>query len=217
MLALICCVGCNEKPQRMPIMVEPWYNCDPLTIQVGKFSDRLKSEDVAKLQLVAEDIRTEIDQTPIEALYVLAIRLYDVGQKEDAIYWFYTAEFRSGIYMEMIEETGGVGDAAFESKQAQIAFSKILGEPINSYAIDVSDKFIKILETVDKEGVQSGYIGLAYPKLSFKPETMQAEIVKEVAVESTKLRQFIIDNRERIERACKENVTDGKNDLDEKI
>ena len=47
----------------------------------------LKSEDVKKLQSTADVIRAEIDNTPIETLYVLAIRFYDLGQKDDAVYW----------------------------------------------------------------------------------------------------------------------------------
>lgn len=84
--AVFCLVSCNNESKRMPIYVEPWYNSEPLTIQVGKFSDVLKSEDVKKLQSTADVIRAEIDNTPIETLYVLAIRFYDLGQKDDAVY-----------------------------------------------------------------------------------------------------------------------------------
>ena len=107
--AVFCLVSCNNESQRIPIYVEPWYNSEPFTIQVGKFSDVLKSEDVKKLQSTADVIRAEIDNTPIETLYVLAIRFYDLGQKDDAVYWFYTAQFRRNLYARMIENVGGVG------------------------------------------------------------------------------------------------------------
>lgn len=44
--AVFCLVSCNNESERIPIYVEPWYNSEPFTIQVGKFSDVLKSEDV---------------------------------------------------------------------------------------------------------------------------------------------------------------------------
>lgn len=104
--AVFCLVSCNNESERIPIYVEPWYNSEPFTIQVGKFSDVLKSEDVKKLQSTADVIRAEIDNTPIETLYVLAIRFYDLGQKDDAVYWFYTAQFRRNLYARMIENVG---------------------------------------------------------------------------------------------------------------
>ena len=181
--AVFCLVSCNNESKRMPIYVEPWYNSEPLTIQVGKFSDVLKSEDVKKLQSTADVIRAEIDNTPIETLYVLAIRFYDLGQKDDAVYWFYTAQFRRNLYARMIENVGGVGEPAFECRQAQLVFNKLSGKWINGYAGGVPDKWLEILAQVINEGRKSGYVGLAYPKLTFKPETEQAAVAEEIAKE----------------------------------
>ena len=208
--AVFCLVSCNNESKRMPIYVEPWYNSEPLTIQVGKFSDVLKSEDVKKLQSTADVIRAEIDNTPIETLYVLAIRFYDLGQKDDAVYWFYTAQFRRNLYARMIENVGGVGEPAFECRQAQLAFNKLSGKWINGYAGGVPDKWLEILAQVINEGRKSGYVELAYPKLTFKPETEQAAVAEDIAKELSELRQYIIDNREEMAQARKENGIEGK-------
>lgn len=208
--AVFCLVSCNNESQRIPIYVEPWYNSEPFTIQVGKFSDVLKSEDVEKLQSTADVIRAEIDNTPIETLYVLAIRFYDLGQKDDAVYWFYTAQFRRNLYARMIENVGGVGEPAFECRQAQLAFNKLSGKWINGYAGGVPDKWLEILAQVIDEGLKSGYVGLAYPELTFKPETEQAAVAEEIAKELSELRQYIIDNREEMAQARKENGIEGK-------
>lgn len=208
--ALFCLINCHCKVMRMPIYVTPWYNSDPFTIQVGKFSEMLKTNDVEALQNVADKIRVEIDKIPIETLYVLAIRFYDLGQKEDAMYWFYTAQFRRNIYARMVENVGGIGDAAFELLQAQSVFNKLSGKWINGYAGGVPDKWIEVVTKVSKEGVKSGYIGLTYPKLTFKPEIEQVAVVKEIAGEFAKLIQYIVDNREEIAQLRKENGIDGK-------
>lgn len=209
--AAFCLINCySESTKRISIYVTPWYNSDPFTIQVGKFSDRLKTNDVKELQSIADKIRAEINQTPIETLYVLAIRLYDLGQKEDAVYWFYTAQFRRNIYARMIENVGRIGDPAFELLQAQSAFNKLSGKWINGYAGGVPDKWIEVITKVSKEGLKSGYIGLTYPKLSFKPETEQAAIARKIVEEFSELKQYIIDNREKIARLRKENGIEGK-------
>ena len=207
---MCCVVGCNKKPERMPIYVIPWYNSDPLTINVGSFSNALRSDNVRKLLATADDIRADIDRTPVEAIFVLAIRLYDVGQKDDAIYWFYMAQFRRNLYARMITKVGSVGDRAFELEQAQSAFKKLSGRWINGYAGGVLDKQLEILDRVRAEGLQAGYIGLAYPELEFKPEIEQAAVVKEIAGYVSELQQYLIDHREELERARKENEIEGK-------
>ena len=44
---------------------------------------------------------------------------------------------------------------------------------------------------------------MAYPKRSFKSETEQAAVAKEIAKELSELRQYIIDNREKMAKPVK--------------
>lgn len=207
---LFSLVGFIAQAQRMPIYVLPWYNSEPLTIQVGKFSEKLKTEDVQQLQIIADEINKEIDHTSIETLYVLAIRFYDLGQKEEAIYWFYTARFRQLLYAKMVENVGGIGESAFEFKQAQNAFRQLAGEYINGYAGGIPDRLIEIISKVSDEGISCGYIGLAYPNLSFKPYQEQAVVARRISISFLELKQYIIDNREYISKTRKEQGIEGK-------
>lgn len=77
-----------------------------------------------KVQLIK--FGRKIDHPPIEILYVLAIRFYDLGRKEDDIYWFYTAQFHRNIYAKMVENAAGIGNPAFEQLQAQSTFNEIV-------------------------------------------------------------------------------------------
>ena len=52
----------------------------------------------------------------------------------------------------MIENVGGVGEPAFECRQAQLAFNKLSGKWINGYAGGVPDKWLEILAQVIDEG-----------------------------------------------------------------
>lgn len=202
--------GCGSKPQRMPVYVLPWYNSEPFDIQVGRFSDELKSDDPQQLLETAEKIRSQIGSTPVETLYVLAIRLYDVGEKDEAVYWFYTAQFRRNLFARMILSEGGAGDPAFECGKAQTAFNTLSGKWINGYAGGAADKWLETLFRVIDEGPRGGYIGAAYPDLTFRPEPEQAAVAHGIARELAELRQYIMDNREEMARARKENGIEGK-------
>lgn len=207
---LFCIAGCSDKPQRMSVYVLPWYNSDPFTVHVGQFSDELKSDDPQLLLETAGKIYSELASMPVETLYVLAIRLYDAGVKDEAVYWFYTAQFRKNLFARMIESVGGVGDPAFEYSQAQAAFNKLSGKWINGYAGGAADKWLETLARVIDEGPRSGYIGSAYPELMFKPEVEQDSVAQEIAGELAELRQYIMDNREEMVQARKENGIEGK-------
>lgn len=208
--AMFLIAGCGDKPQRMPVYVLPWYNSKPFDIQVGRFSDDLKSDDPQQLLGTAEKIRSQIGSMPVEALYVLAIRLYDVGEKDEAVYWFYTAQFRRNLFARMVLSDDGVGNPAFECEKAQTAFNKLSGKWINGYAGGAADKWLETLSRVIDEGPRGGYIGTAYPDLTFRPEPEQAAVAHGIARELAALRQYIMDNREEMARARKENGIEGK-------
>ena len=57
------------------------------------------------------------------------------------------------------DSVGGVGEPAFECRQAQLAFNKLSGKWINGYAGGVPDKWLEILAQVINEGRKSGYVG----------------------------------------------------------
>ena len=46
----------TAEASRMPVTVSPYYNSDPLTINVGEMSDKLKSENPADLIRLASSI-----------------------------------------------------------------------------------------------------------------------------------------------------------------
>jgi hypothetical protein len=75
---------------------------------------------VAKPQLV----------TPM-TLMVLAVRLYDVGLRDDAVFWFYAAKDRYLVMAEVLDvKSSGLTQVA----QAIGAFATLAGPVINGYA-----------------------------------------------------------------------------------
>jgi hypothetical protein len=137
----------------IPFYATPYYNYDPLTITIGKYQKELLTNDTAKLAALEDTIKKDINNTDIESLYFLSIRLYDVGKKDDAYYWFQTAKSRARIFMNMLDpdKMGSIGSPAFELKQLFIAINQIFGEYMNGYGFNDLDKGVAVLEKVKSE------------------------------------------------------------------
>ena len=102
------------------------------TVRVGKDFDALLSSNRPEDVLAARD-RLEADPdyiTPM-TMTVLAVRLYDAGYRDDAVFWFYAARNRyhtlEGVLELAAPETAGVRDAMH-------AFYELAGPVINGYA-----------------------------------------------------------------------------------
>ena len=126
----------TAEASRMPVTVSPYYNSDPLTINVGEMSDKLKSENPADLIRLASSINAHDLNIPTEALYVLAIRLFDLNEKIPAAYWFYNAQFRTRVLNGLKAQDpdlfgDGMGDGAGEKLAAYNAFSELAGKYFN--------------------------------------------------------------------------------------
>ena len=137
----------------IPFYAEPYYNYDPLKITIGKYKSELLTTDTTKLNALAEKIKADINHTDIESLFFLSIRLYDLGKKDDAFYWFHTAKARAIIFIDMLDpkNIGGIGDKAFELQQFFSTTSQLVGEYINGYGFNDIDKGIAELEKVKNE------------------------------------------------------------------
>lgn len=184
--ATILLEGCaTTDMERMPIMVEPYYNSDPLDINVGKFSEKLMSDDPKDILGVAEDIKKEIGDTPLEALYVLAIRLFDLGEKSPAAYWFYNAQYRTKVLQALLKEQGlldnvKMGDPLFEEMAALNAFTELVGEHINKDLahdpkewVDIISQVQKDVQNLDLRALMDDIPGMANKILDEHPEVIQ--------------------------------------------
>src|SRR5512139_2843547 len=120
-------------------------------IAVGKqYNDLLSSgrrEDV----LAARDLITAKPAlvTPM-VMMVLAIRLYDVGLRDDAVFWFYVAKER---YVVMSEVLDVKSQLLAQADDAVRSFSTLAGPVINGYAFcDLArqkDQHTKAIEWVE--------------------------------------------------------------------
>ena len=189
----------------MPIYVEPFYNSNPFKIAVGEYSAKLGVNSKSRLLSLSKEIKERVDEVNVETLFVLAIRLYDFGLKDEASYWYYTAQLRKNIFICM--------DASHRSSMGEYlqAFKDLSGRWINGYSYGDTDKRIVILEQVIEDNQNMGYIRKAYPNsYTFEPEEEQESCMQEQLEAIQENIKYIRENKEEIARLRKENGVEGK-------
>src|SRR5262245_48484178 len=126
-----------EPVRHIGVYVQPYYEAAatpggrPRVAIGASLSPRLASnrrEDILAARVaIAADPRVITPMT----MMVLAIRLYDVGLRDDAVFWFYVAKDRFITFADVVDvQASGLG----EVQSAMISFANLAGPFINGYA-----------------------------------------------------------------------------------
>ncbi len=154
-LSILYATAIQGQPANAPIpfYAIPYYNYKPLTITIGKYKNELLTTDTAALTRLAATIRADINNTDVESLYFLSIRLYDTGKKDAAFYWFQTAKARARVFISMLDpaKKGGIGAPAFEREALFGAISEDVGEYLNGYGFNDINKGLAVFIKVRSE------------------------------------------------------------------
>lgn len=202
----------QDTKGHIPLEALPYYTYNPLTINIGKYKAELLTNDTAELSKLANKIKLDINNTDIESLYFLSIRLYDLGKKDDAFYWFQTAKARHRIFVNMLDKNKirGIGTAAFELKALFIAINQLVGPYMNGYGMNDIEKGISVLEKVKSEvkDIQS-YINI-YKDVDFIDESNleKEKVNKEADLASTI--EYVKSHKAEIKKQRIENGTQDK-------
>ncbi len=210
-LALFSCnTDTAKNPVKEPIgiYVEPYYNSNPFKINVGSYSEALKTNDDEKILEVAETIKSNIDKVDLMTLFVLSTRLYDLNKKDEAVYWFYTASFRRNVFKKIALDNRH-GTEAGELSQALDAFKQLLGEYVNGYAFGQIDKNIEICKAVIADNSNMKTLSMVYPTLKFD-DTKLEEAVKNAVTDRQEFIKYMSDNKAEIKEQRTQNGIDGK-------
>lgn len=149
-------VAMSAEPVRhIGIYVQPFYEAAqtpdgrPKVIVGEQFNGLLSSnrrEDIlAARDLIAAKPAVVTPMT----MMVLAIRLYDVGLRDDAVFWFYAAKER---YIVMSEVLDVKTQTLAQADDAMRSFASLVGPIINGYA------FLRSCQT-NSAARQGGYVG----------------------------------------------------------
>ncbi|MGB9650367.1 MAG: hypothetical protein WCB01_01040, partial [Candidatus Cybelea sp.] len=140
-------------PGRIDANVTPFYDSSGPVINIGKYSTGLASKTPGEFVATILRMKNQWNDLNFIELYVAAIRLYDLGYRNEATYWFYTAQYRGRLFALLVDQKrlGRIGDRGFELYHAQHAFFELVGPNINGYAFGDLDSVIAVVRRVQKE------------------------------------------------------------------
>ena len=184
----------------IPFYALPYYNYKPLTITIGKYKDRLMTTDTAALTRLAATIKADINNTDVESLYFLSIRLYDMGKKDAAFYWFQTAKARARVFITMLDpaKTGGIGAPAFEREQLFGAINESVGEYLNGYGFNDLNKCLAVFIRVRSEVKDIRSYKAVYKQMVFLDDARLESAKADKAADLGKTIAYIKANRAEI-------------------
>jgi hypothetical protein len=125
-----------EPVRHIGIRVQPYYEAARAPggtprVAVGASFEALASSRRADILAVRDRIVADPGLVTPMTLMVLAIRLYDVGLRDDAVFWFYAAKDRYVIFETVIDVFAG---GLTQVREAVRSFSTLAGPFINGYA-----------------------------------------------------------------------------------
>ncbi len=142
-----------EEPEatgtQMYVELLPYYSPVGPVVNVGTFSGPLTTATVASIGGVAAQMQKEMNTLPVEAMFVLSIRLYDFGYEEEAVCWLIAGRYRARVFRKaLVDQHIELGFPPFERRQAQSALYVLISEAINTFSIDKPAVWIKAHERV---------------------------------------------------------------------
>src|ERR1044072_5082663 len=151
-----------EPVRRVGIYVQPYYESagrpgGRRRVAVGRAFEGLASNKREDILAVRDRIVAEPKLVTPMTLMVLAIRFYDVGLRDDAVFWFYAAKDRF-LTLDQVVDVGAAGLAQVED--AVRSFSTLAGPIINGYAFcDIANQQAiraKALDWVEQNPYEAG-------------------------------------------------------------
>ena len=162
-----------SNASHIDVYVTPYYNSKGPSVSIGRFSSGLAAAKEDEFLATIGRMKKDWDELTFPELYVAAIRLYDFGYRKEAVYWFYSAQYRGRQFGVLLDqsEMGSIGSAGFELLQAQNAFFQLVGPYINGYAFGDTDALMKVVERVQKDGRRIPDLQTIYPGVTFKSKS----------------------------------------------
>ncbi len=189
------------NPSHIDADVMPYYDSKGPVISVGGFSSGLAAAKEDDFLTTIAQMKRAWDRLTFPELYVGAIRLYDLGYRKEAVYWFYSAQYRGRQFGVLLDQTkmGSIGSPGFELLHVQNAFYQVVGTYINGYAL-YTDGLVKVVETVQKEGRNIPDLQAAYPGVTFKNRNEWPSANAELADGMNQLISMLKEKKDDIKR-----------------
>ena len=139
-----------------------------------------------------QQLKASIEKQHPAAYYILASKLFESGEKDDAVFWFYAGQLRYRFHLTANPDLPPSGDAALFA-----SLSEVVGRPINEYAFG---DLAQLTATIDKV--------LAWDERSangYTSKTTHAAALKGIRDGLGQMRTGIVENGDKIRAQRKQN------------
>lgn len=197
------------------VYVEPYYSgpksagLPPEKVKVAsQFDDRLASTKPSDVIAVQDAIFKDSAMISPMTMFVLAARLYDVGEREASVFWFYAAKDRRAA-----ARTIGKPEAVSGAVVACESFSELMGPTINGFAFCDIEKQLATLKRAAEWTAKNPYLALREPAIHRPGMNVDEELKKSAESrlrEAKDAAQYFSDpkKREEMKAARKANGQD---------
>ena len=207
-----------EQVRSIPVYVLPYYEAakspaERPAVSVHKdYDERLRSTKREDILWVRDSIQKAPSTITPMTLMVLAIRLYDVGLRDDSIFWFYAAKGRYATLASVLDMNS---PKLSQVTQATKDFATLAGPAINGYAFCSLKKQREIHAQATDWVEKNPYQALFMDQLPARPGDRKANLkaaIRQLREGAAKEAAHLDDpkNREAFLAARKANGTDEK-------
>ena len=113
-----------SDPARIEVYITPFYNSKGPVIEAGAWTKGLAASSQPEFVATISQMKQSWNTLRFPEMYVAAIRLYDLGFRNESTYWFYSAQYRGRLLASQVdrEKMGSMGAPGFVLVQAANAF-----------------------------------------------------------------------------------------------
>jgi hypothetical protein len=147
-----------------------------------------------------------------EQMFVLSIKLFDIGDNNNAVYWFYEAQFRAKLFQVAIDplQLARIGDPSVELPAAYSAFTQVSGEYINGYAGCDIENWINIATMVKDDNPEPPDLDTLFPDVTFVESSQWQSLNDEVADGLDQFINYLSNNQEAVKQQRQANNADAQ-------
>jgi hypothetical protein len=219
LLAVQGAVAATPEPvRRIPVFVPPYYAAartpeERPKVEVGRrFDHALASTERGEIAAARDAVEASPGTVTPMTLMVLAIRLYDVGLRDDAVFWFYVARARY-ITLEVVADMKS--PQLVQVEDATRNFAILAGPTINGYAFCDISRQQEIRAKAMQWVIDNPYKALFLPQVPARPGDREANLKKavvEITAAAAKEREYLAKpaNVADLKAKRKENDADRK-------
>lgn len=172
-----------DEELHIAVDVPPYYIHDRHRAEAGRYSEGLGSADDEILLATVEEMDKDWENIPVVAMYIAALRLFETGERDRALYWYQGARYRADLFLELLDDSSGMnrmGSEAFSLSRVHTAFFLALKPYLGGHGLCGIRKYEEAMDRAVFKRDVTPRLNNLYPDVVFLPEAQWPGEVEKV-------------------------------------